>query len=66
MKTYEIPCSWTMYGIMLIEAKTLSNAIKKAIDEEPLPDGDYLPDSFETDVEGIEERYPEEVLASLK
>ena len=53
MKTYKIPCVWQMYGIMHIKAKSLEDAIEKAEDA-PLPDGDYVSDSFEVDIEALE------------
>lgn len=52
MKTYTIPCVWQMYGLMKIKAKSLDEALEKAY-MAPLPDGDYLDDSFEIDTEGV-------------
>lgn len=55
---FEIPCSWQMYGTMEIEADTLKEAIQKANDDSsPLPDGDFVTDSFQVDWESIEENY---------
>lgn len=47
MKTWVIPVEWTVCGRMEIDAKTLEEAIDIAcLPETPLPDGDYLMDSF--------------------
>ena len=59
MKEYTIPCSWQMYGYMKVEADSLKDAIKKA-DDMPLPDGDYVTDSFEVDEQMVEELNKEE------
>ena len=46
MKTYTIPVSWTMIGIVEVEAENLNKAIKIAQNDDgviPLPDnGQYL------------------------
>ena len=49
MKTYKIHCSWNVAGTMLVEADSLEDAERKAIDEMPLPEGEYLDDSFKLD-----------------
>lgn len=49
MKTFRIPCNWTMYGLMEVEADNLEEAIQMAYDATNLPDGDYLTDSFDVD-----------------
>lgn len=51
-KTYRIPCNWTMYGVMEVEATSLDEAIEKAYDS-GLPEGDYLTDSFDVDQTAI-------------
>ena len=52
MKTYKIPCSWEMYGYMDIEAETLEEAVAEADHFlTPLPEGNYVEDSFEVDTE---------------
>lgn len=50
-KTFRIPCFWECYGVMDIEAESLEEAKKIAIEEEPLPQGDYICGSFEVDEE---------------
>lgn len=52
MKTYKIPVIWSCYGFVNIQAENLEEAIELA-EEAPLPDGDYIDDSFEIDLEGI-------------
>lgn len=59
MKEYTIPCSWQMYGYTKVEADSLEEAIKKA-DDLPLPEGDYVTDSFEVDIEMAEDMNKEE------
>ena len=50
MKTYTIPVSWTMIGIVEVEAENLNKAIKIAQNDDgviPLPDnGQYLDGSW--------------------
>lgn len=47
-KEWKIPVSWVMIGTVTVKAQTLEDAIEVVqIDESPLPDGDYLLDSFE-------------------
>ena len=51
-KIYEVAVSWAETGIVPIKAKNLKAAIKKAeetIDDIPLPEGEYLDDSFQID-----------------
>lgn len=55
MKKFIIPVVWTMYGKYEIEATSLEEAISKA-ENMPLPDGEYLQDSFSIDYEGIPEK----------
>ena len=54
-KEYKIPCSWEMYGYMYVEASSLEDAISKADRDEPLPDGDYMEDSFRVDHDMLEQ-----------
>ena len=47
MKTYRIPCTWTVSATMEIQANSLGEAIEIA-NESPLPtDTDYIEDTFE-------------------
>ena len=47
MKTYRIPCTWTVSATMEIQANSLGEAIEIA-NEAPLPtDTDYIEGSFE-------------------
>lgn len=51
-KIYEVAVSWTETGIIPIEADSLETAIKKAeetVDDIPLPEGEYLDNSFQVD-----------------
>lgn len=54
MKTYTIPCHWTMYGWLKIEAENISEAVKQAYDVSN-PNGEYVDNSFEVDVEVLDE-----------
>lgn len=53
MKTWKIPVSWTMVGVVTVEADTLDKAIEIAQDDEgiiSLPDnGTFLDGSWEVD-----------------
>lgn len=60
MKTYRIPCSWEMYGYAEVHATSLKEAIDQAENHLPLPNGNYVNDSFSADREVLEEEYPEE------
>ncbi len=66
MKIYNIPCTWTVYGNMAIEAETLKDAIEYAHSNEPLPDGDYLPDSFKVDHGALHLYNDEDILKEAK
>lgn len=46
---YRVPCSWESYGIMYVEADSAEEAKDKAINEEPLPDAEYVDGSFVVD-----------------
>ena len=52
MKNYRVPVVWQMYGFVEVEADSLTEAKRKAIDA-PLPEGDYLEGSFEIDDSGF-------------
>jgi hypothetical protein len=52
-KTFIIPVVWQSYGKMRIVANTLEEAKEKAINEAPLPEGDYIEDSIELDEESV-------------
>lgn len=49
MKTFRIPCQWTVYGVVYVEANDLDEAVTKAMGQEtPLPtESDYAGDSFQ-------------------
>lgn len=49
MKTYKLPCTWQMVGVVEVEAESLEEAEKVAIMGSPLPQGEYLGASFELD-----------------
>lgn len=52
MKQWIIPVSWRECGVVYIEAKTLTEAIEIAKDVDgtiPLPEGEYLDDSWTVD-----------------
>lgn len=54
-KTYSIPVIYEMMGRYMIEAESLEEAVKIAIEDSPLPeDGEYISDSMFVDKEGIE------------
>lgn len=49
-KVYRIPCVWKVIGTMEVEAESLEEAKRIAIEEAELPEKiDYLEDSFELD-----------------
>jgi hypothetical protein len=48
MKTYRIPCTWTVAGTVTVKANNLEEAIFEAENNSPLPaDNDYIEGSFE-------------------
>jgi hypothetical protein len=51
-RSYKIPVSWEMYGYITVQADTLEDAIEMAEDF-PLPDGSYIEDSFQIDIEAL-------------
>ena len=56
MKTYQIPCSWEVYGYLEIIAESLDEAIEIAESEETsLPtESSYIEGSFSVDRDGID------------
>jgi hypothetical protein len=48
METFNIPCSWEMYGWLKVQAETLEDAIEIA-EEANLPEGEYIDGSFAID-----------------
>jgi hypothetical protein len=62
MKTYKIPATWQMYGILEVEADSLDDAIQKASGPEySLPTNSaYVEDTFKVDFELVE-NYNEEM-----
>jgi len=58
---YKIPVYWTMFDTMEVEAESLKEAVNKAIDIMPLPDGDYVDGSFTVEMDTLNEIYPEEI-----
>ena len=58
---YKIPVYWTMYDTMEVEAHSLKEAVSKAIDVLPLPDGSYVDGSFTVEMDTLHEIYPEEI-----
>ena len=58
---YKIPVYWTMYDTMEVEADSLREAVSKAIDVLPLPDGGYVDGSFTVEMDTLQEIYPEEI-----
>lgn len=58
---YKIPVYWTMYDTMEVEADSLREAVSKAIDVLPLPEGLYVDGSFTVEMDTLNEIYPEEI-----
>lgn len=51
-KTFKIVCEWVESGEMYVEANSLEEAIEIAENSgDPLPNGDYLNDSFRVNKE---------------
>ena len=56
MKTYKIPVIYEMTGEYEIEAESLEEAVRIAIEDKPVPeDSEYLSDSMFVDKDGINE-----------
>lgn len=60
---YKIPCTWTEYGVMEIEAENLGEAIQMAYDRQALPEGSYVEGSFDVDLSDLNLYNSKEVLA---
>lgn len=54
-KMWKVPVTWQMYGVMHVFADTLDEAKVLAIENEALPQGDYVEDSCVVDEEVINE-----------
>lgn len=53
-RTYHVPVTWRMYGVVAVTASSLDEAIKLALDpEEPLPEGNYEDGSEQVDYESL-------------
>jgi len=64
-KTYRIPCSWEMYGVMEVKADSLEEAMEEALHgNSPLPmdNSSYVEASFRVDEEVVEDYNPENCL----
>jgi hypothetical protein len=59
--TYKIPVYWTMFDTIEVESDSLKEAVSKAIDDLPLPQGDYVDGSFTVQMDILNEIYPEEI-----
>ncbi len=56
MSTFRIPLVWMEYGHVNVEADSLQEAIAYALGPEcPLPEGTYIDDSVEVDLEALKE-----------
>lgn len=50
MKTYKVPCTWEMFGVLEIEATSIEEAKRIAIEDSPLPDDEeYVDGSLTVD-----------------
>lgn len=63
MPKFRLYCSWTMNGIVEVEAPDLDSAITDMELSEELPDGEYQDSSFEVvrEVQEMEERIRKEM-----
>ena len=51
-KQWKVSCTWECYGVAYAEAETLEEAVEIVqADDFPLPTGDYVDGSFETDIQ---------------
>ena len=59
MKTWKIPVSWEVCGVVEIQAPTLDQAIEiaKTDDTIKLPDGEYVCGSFDVTVDDLIRNY---------
>ncbi|WP_216726111.1 hypothetical protein [Hymenobacter siberiensis] len=49
-QTYRVPVQWTMWGTFTIEADSLEEAVKQALDNSDFPNNqEYVGDSFQVD-----------------
>ena len=54
-KVYKVPVVWSMMGYILVDAESSEKAkeyVKEHKNDLPLPNGEYLEDSFEVDEGG--------------
>ncbi len=66
MKTFKVPVVWQMMGYREVEAETLEDACHKVMEDgAPLPEGNYLDESFGLDREGVQEKDPDADLSVL-
>ena len=50
MRTFKIPVSWEMFGLIEIEANSIEEAVRifdEQSDDLSLPEGDYIDSSFQ-------------------
>lgn len=60
LKSYDIPVIWQSMQTFTVEAETLQDAVKQALEQfMKIPDDNYLTDSFDVDTI-VEENYPDE------
>ena len=56
MPIFKIPVEWSMAAVVLVNAPTLEEAIKKAEDDGELPEnGEYIDSSFQVNHECVNE-----------
>lgn len=49
-RTWKVPVTWEMYGVVEVEADTLEEAVELAVEVEPLPDdAEYIDGSCKRD-----------------
>jgi hypothetical protein len=59
MKKYSIPVTWMMSNTITVEANSLEEAVEK-VDRLPLPEGEYINDSFRVEAHHIEDMHFDE------
>ena len=64
MKSYQIPCTWMYRGYYEIDALDIEDAQALALERGYLPEGTYVEDSFQLDIEVLGEMYPVEIRQS--